>query len=95
MPTYDYECVKCGLTFEEFLPIDMRKEPLIRSQPHPECKVKGSSHSSGVKCDIKLRIFAPGFAYDNIGPNKPDASFNDKLKEIKNAHHGSTLNVIE
>ena len=37
----------------------------------------------------------PGFAYDNVGNKRPDTSFNDKLKEIKKAHYGSQLNVIE
>ena len=84
MPTYDYECKKCGNIFELEFKIADRKIPTEES-----CRL--------TTCDgeVSQLISAPGFAYDNIGPNKPDASFNDKLKEIKKAHHGSTLNVIE
>ena len=49
------------------------------------------------KCngEIIQLISSPGFAYDNIGPKKPDAAFNDKLKEIRKAHKYSTLPIIE
>ena len=38
----------------------------------------------------------PLFAYDNVGPRKkPDQGFNDRLRDIKRSHHGSTINVID
>jgi putative FmdB family regulatory protein len=85
MPMYDYECKKCGDVFELEFKIADRKIPTEES-----CRLS--------TCDGEVRQMIsapPGFAYDNIGAKKPDASFNDKLKEIKKAHHGSTLNVIE
>ena len=84
MPIYDYECKKCGDVFELEFKIADRKIPTEES-----CRL--------TTCDGEVRqlISAPGFAYDNIGPKKPDAAFNDKLKEIKNAHKYSTLPIIE
>ena len=84
MPTYDYECKKCGDVFELEFKIADRKIPTEES-----CRL--------TTCDGEVRqlITAPGFAYDNIGAKKPDASFNDKLKEIKNAHYESNVNIIE
>ena len=85
MPTYVYRCsdVYCENTFEENLKYEDRDAPI----DHP-CQ----------KCGGKLlRVPAmPGFAYDNVKPGKkPDNAFNDKLKEIKKHHRGSTVNVIE
>jgi len=97
MPTYDYECKKCGKVFEKDLKIVDRKIP-TESSCVEQILHDGNPTGQGFEtCDGEVRqlIIAPGFAYDNIGAKKPDASFNDKLKEIKNAHHGSTLNVIE
>ncbi len=36
MPTYDYSCCNCDLTFEKFSPISMRNKPL--EEPCPQCK---------------------------------------------------------
>ena len=84
MPTYDYECKKCGDVFELEFKIADRKIPTEES-----CRL--------TTCDGEVRqlITAPGFAYDNIGAKKPDAAFNDKLKEIKNAHYDSNVPIIE
>ena len=82
MPTYVYKCEECNNIFEENLKYDDRDAPT----DHP-CQLCGS-----VICRIPAM---PGFAYDNVGNKRPDASFNDKLKEIKKAHLGSQLNVIE
>jgi putative FmdB family regulatory protein len=93
MPTYDYECKKCGNVFEKELKIADRKLPTESSCEQIVLgQIQASPNCGG---EVTQLITAPGFAYDNIGPNKPDASFNDKLKEIKKAHYGSTLNVIE
>lgn len=85
MPTYVYKCIKCEYQWEENIKYDDRDVPLDYS-----CK----------NCNVEQNIIRvpimPGFAYDNIGPGKkPDSSFNDKLKEIKKTHYGSTLNIIE
>lgn len=29
MPTYSYECVKCGMTIEKFLPVSQMKDEII------------------------------------------------------------------
>jgi len=87
MPTYDYECKKCGDVFELEFKIADRKIPTEES-----CRLS--------TCDGEVRqlITAPAFAYDNIKVGKgkkPDAAFNDKLKEIKKAHHASNVPIIE
>lgn len=93
MPTYDYKCTKCGNVFEKELKIADRKIPT--ESPCAE-EVSQTEHMN-FKCngEIVQLIFPPGFAYDNIGPKKPDAAFNDKLKEIRKAHKYSTLPIIE
>ena len=93
MPIYDYKCSKCGNVFEKELKIADRKIPT--ESPCAEA-IPQTKHMN-FKCNGKIEqlISAPGFAYDNIGPKKPDASFNDKLKEIKKAHKYSTLPIIE
>ena len=86
MPTYVYKCDTCKEIWEESFPYEERDRPI-----EDGC-------TATTPCDGKImRIPAmPGFAYDNIGPGKkPDSSFNDKLKEIKKTHYGSTLNIIE
>ena len=71
MPIYDYECKKCGDVFELEFKIADRKIP-----------TEESCRSSTCDGEVRQLIGLPGFAYDNIGAKKPDASFNDKLKEI-------------
>ena len=82
MPTYVYKCKECGNIFEESLKYEDRDAPT--EHPCREC--------SGIVDRIPAMS---GFAYDNVGQKKPDASFNDKLKEIKNAHLYNNVNVIE
>ena len=97
MPTYDYECKKCGDVFEMDFKIADRKIP-TESPCVKQILHDGNPTGQGFEaCDGEVRqlITAPGFAYDNIGAKKPDASFNDKLKEIKNAHYESNVNIIE
>ena len=84
MPYYDYMCEKCGNEFEINLKIADRHIPT-----ETPCEEQGC----GGKISIKVGL--TGFAYDNIGPKKPDAAFNDKLKEIRKAHKYSTLPIIE
>tara|TARA_Y100000004_G_scaffold195028_1_gene261050 strand:+ start:2396 stop:2644 length:249 start_codon:yes stop_codon:yes gene_type:complete len=82
MPTYVFKCEKCENIFEESLKYEDRDSPTEHL-----CQ----------KCDGNvIRIPAmPLFAYDNVGSKKPDNAFNDKLKEIKRTHYGSTINPIE
>ncbi|NLD98881.1 MAG: zinc ribbon domain-containing protein [Fibrobacter sp.] len=48
MPTYEYECEKCGLIFEEF--------QSINSEPLKTCKKEG--------CDGSVkRLFSPGAGF--------------------------------
>ena len=95
MPTYEYECNKCGLVFEEFLPIDRREEPLDHPQPHPECDVYIAPHAGVAECEIKMKVTAPGFAYDNIKTKhskmKEPSWFKDRMKDIKKNHPNNTL----
>ena len=83
MPTYVYKCEICEQTFEENVKYDDRDAPTEQ-----KCQTCGG---------VITRIPAmPLFAYDNVGPRKkPDQGFNDRLKDIKRSHHGSTINVQE
>ena len=85
MPTYVFKCDKCETIWEESLKYEDRDVPTEY----------GCTATS--PCDGKIsRIPAmPLFAYDNVGPKKPDQGFNDRLKDIKRAHHGSTLNIYD
>ena len=82
MPTYVFKCDKCETVWEESLKYDVPTE---------------YGCTATAPCDGKIsRIPAmPLFAYDNVGPKKPDQGFNDRLKDIKRAHHGSTLNIYD
>jgi putative FmdB family regulatory protein len=86
MPTYDYECIKCGYAFEEDLKIADRKIPTEERCRFPTCggKVK------------QVIVKASGFAYDNIKTKhsvKPAAvgQLEDRLKDIKSRMPGNTL----
>ena len=85
MPTYDYECTKCGLTFEEDLKIADRKIPTEERCKFPTC-------GGEVK---QIIVKAAGFAYDNISspghPKKPPGWFSDKIKDMKKNIPGNTL----
>jgi len=94
MPTYDYECIKCGYTFEESLKIVDRDAPT-----ELPCTQEIVEHDIfHVVCggEVKQKIVAPGFAYDNIKTKhseKPAAvgQLNDRLKDIKSRYPGNTL----
>ena len=85
MPTYDYECTKCGLTFEEDLKIADRKIPTEERCRFPTC-------GGEVK---QIIVSAPLFAYDNISspghPKKPPGWYTDKIKDMKRNIPGNTL----
>jgi len=79
MPTYDYECTKCGLTFEEDLKIADRKIPTEERCRFPTC-------GGEVK---QIIVKASGFAYDNIrtrhSTKKVPGWYTDKIKDLKNS----------
>ena len=86
MPTYDYECIKCGYSFEEDLKIADRKIPTEERCRFPTC-------GGEVK---QIIVKAAGFAYDNIKTKhsvKPPevAQLNDRLKDIKSRYPRNTL----
>jgi len=84
MPTYDYECTKCGLTFEEDLKIADRKIPTEERCRFPTC-------GGEVK---QIIVKASGFAYDNIKTKhskKVPGWYTDKIKDMKRNIPGNTL----
>ena len=94
MPYYDYECKKCGLEFEEFHKIDDREEP-CKLVPHPKCDVYIAPHAGVAECEIKMKVVAPVFAYDNIKTKhskmKEPSWFKDRMKDIKKNYPNNTL----
>ena len=86
MPTYDYECTKCGLTFEEDLKIADRKIPTEERCRFPTC-------GGEVK---QIIVKASGFAYDNIKTrhstnNKEPGWFKDKITDLKRNNPGHSM----
>ena len=84
MPTYDYECIKCGYAFEEDLKISDRKIPTEERCRFPTC-------GGEVK---QIIVKASGFAYDNIRTKhskKEPGWFSDKIKDMKRNIPGNTL----
>ena len=87
MPTYDYECKKCGYSFEEDLKIADRKIPTEERCRFPTC-------GGEVK---QIIVKASGFAYDNIrtkhSTKKVPGWYSDKIKDLKKSKRfpGNTL----
>ena len=84
MPTYDYECKKCGYVFEEDLKIADRKIPTEERCRFPTC-------GGEVK---QIIIKASGFAYDNIRTKhskKDPGWYSDKIKDMKRNIPGNKL----
>ena len=84
MPTYDYECIKCGYSFEEDLKIADRKIPTEERCRFPTC-------GGEVK---QIIVKASGFAYDNIRTKhskKEPGWYSDKIKDMKKQFPGNTL----
>ena len=84
MPTYDYECIKCGYAFEEDLKIADRKIPTEERCRFPTC-------DGEVK---QIIVKASGFAYDNIRTKhskKVPGWYTDKIKDMKRNIPGNTL----
>ena len=93
MPTYDYECKKCGHTFEETLKIADRNAPieLPCTQQIPQTKHMNFECGGEVK---QIIVKASGFAYDNIRTKhskKEPGWYSDKIKDLKRNNPGNTL----
>ena len=93
MPTYDYECIKCGYVFEEDLKIADRKIPTESpcAQQIPQTKHMNFECGGEVK---QIIVKASGFAYDNIQTKhskKEPGWFSDKIKDMKRNIPGNTL----
>jgi putative FmdB family regulatory protein len=85
MPTYDYECTKCGHTFEKDLKIADRKIPTEELCEFPTC--------GG---EVKQTIASPYFGYDNIKTrhstnNKEPGWFKDKITDLKRNNPGHSM----
>ena len=93
MPTYDYECIKCGYVFEEDLKIADRKIPTESpcAQQIPQTKHMNFECGGEVK---QIIVKASGFAYDNIKTKhskKEPGWYSDKIKDMKRNIPGNTL----
>ena len=90
MPTYDYECIKCGHTFEESLKVVDRGVPT-------ESPCESQIHRASPICGGEVKqiiVKASGFAYDNIRTKhskKEPSWFKDRMKDIKKNHPNNTL----
>lgn len=84
MPNYDYRCTNCGNVITDVqLPIAQREYPT--TQPCPACQAEGV---------IEQCITAPGVSYTaNRGGLKTPETFKDILRNIKQHHRGSTIQV--
>ena len=86
----------CGHEFEEMLPISRRDEPT-----KTPCSIRILDANQDPQCfdcngEVKMRISAPGFVYDNIAgvkgnTKKPPDWFGDRMKHIKKNSPGGNL----
>jgi putative FmdB family regulatory protein len=91
MPTYDYECIKCGYAFEENLKIVDRGAPT-------ESPCERQLHRAAPICggEVKQIVAAPYFGYDNIHTrhstkNKEPGWFKDKITDLKRNNPGHSM----
>ena len=93
MPTYDYECIKCGYTFEESLKIADRDAPTELPCVQQITKTKHMSFECGGEVK-QIIVKASGFAYDNIRTKhskKEPGWYSDKIKDMKRNIPGNKL----
>ena len=93
MPTYDYECIKCGYSFEEDLKIADRKSPTESPCTQQISQTKHMSFECGGEVK-QIIVKASGFAYDNIRTKhskKEPGWYSDKIKDMKRNIPGNTL----
>lgn len=84
MPLYHYECAACGEKIEEMRRIEDR-----HWQPDQPCPVCGFIDT------IALVVSSPMIT-SRVGDNvvaKTDSQFKERLKQIKETHKGSTIDV--
>jgi len=98
MPTYDYECKKCGYVFEEDLKIADRNIPTESpcTQDINVQETKDMTFAQACGGEVKKIIAAPYFGYDNIHTrhstkNKEPGWFKDKMTDMKKNIPGNTL----
>ena len=97
MPTYDYECKKCGHTFEETLKIADRnaptESPCVQEIDVQQTELMTFAQACGGEVK-QIIVKASGFAYDNIRTKhskKEPGWFSDKIKDLKRNNPGNTL----
>ncbi len=93
MPTYDYECIKCGYSFEEDLKIADRKSPTESPCTQQISQTKHMSFECGGEVK-QIIVKASGFAYDNIRTKhskKEPGWYTDKIKDMKRNIPGNKL----
>ena len=93
MPTYDYECIKCGYSFEEDLKIADRKSPTESPCTQQISQTKHMSFECGGEVK-QIIVKASGFAYDNIRTKhskKEPGWYSDKIKDMKRNIPGNKL----
>lgn len=83
MPLYEFKCEKCGTTFDRFLSVANRKEPI--ESPCEKCGVIG-----GISSVMGMPPIADPVRMGHI---KPSEGFRDLLRNIKARNPGSTLDI--
>ena len=87
MPLYDFECSECLNTFEEFYTIANMDIPLEESCP--KCYKVGYI----IRIVGGPRPIDPTMLETTKGLLKPTRAFNERLRAVRDAHAGSTIEV--
>jgi len=74
MPTYDYICNECNITFDKILKISDRELPT--KEPCPNC-----SQSDTIELCITAPSLMSPFRVDGL--KKPTGQFRDRMQQIK------------
>ncbi|PNX45535.1 MAG: hypothetical protein BV459_08230 [Thermoplasmata archaeon M11B2D] len=83
MPMYEYHCDSCDSCFTEIKSFSKYKEP--EAEPCPSCKAENS---------VKLRISSPPMLVSGTQTHiKTPDGFKEKLKSMKKAYRGSTIEI--
>jgi putative FmdB family regulatory protein len=81
MPNYDYMCMACKHTFEEFLKMKDNDKPC--KKPCPKCGEK--------KVEQYIPSAPPVIDPVRLGVRKPDSGFREVMSKIKAAHPRAKL----
>ena len=93
MPTYQYECKKCGLNFEEKHSIKDRNIP-CNIIPNPLCDVYIAPHKGKAECKVEVVLQSPAIVSMRDGWQRhTDDGWKDRLRQIKRDHPGSDIDV--